>query len=380
MILSPQSSDRILLLAPHPDDETLAVGGLLQQAVQAGARVRVVYVTDGENNPWAQRANERRWTIGAADRLRWCVRRRAEALAALAVLGIEPEHAVFLGFPDQRLTDRLLAGDLALGNRLVQELASFGPTHFLVPTTQDAHPDHNALAVEARLALDQTAPSTRPRVYSYLVHRSRVGLIAAPARVPLTAEGVALKGRAIACHATQLKLNRRGLLRFLTSEEALWPDDEALSPASNHPLRSPASPAADLRLDVTPATEIGLGRATLFLVAGRGTAERMALAIPIPDRPGAFTAHGLAGGNAISLDGRATRTPEGRLRFELPLAAGAAAGHATAFAKVERTAERRLGFFDRSGWRVVPAPVAILPGVQGLARSGARSDLTPTDG
>ncbi|HWN81625.1 MAG TPA: PIG-L family deacetylase, partial [Candidatus Udaeobacter sp.] len=126
MILSPQSSDRILLLAPHPDDETLAVGGLLQQAVQAGARVRVVYVTDGENNPWAQRANERRWTIGAADRLRWCVRRRAEALAALAVLGIEPEHAVFLGFPDQRLTDRLLAGDLALGNRLVQELASFG--------------------------------------------------------------------------------------------------------------------------------------------------------------------------------------------------------------------------------------------------------------
>src|SRR5207249_248864 len=62
--------DRVLLIAPHPDDETLAAGGLLQRVLAAGARLRVLFVTDGENNPWAQRATERRWRIGARDRER----------------------------------------------------------------------------------------------------------------------------------------------------------------------------------------------------------------------------------------------------------------------------------------------------------------------
>jgi LmbE family N-acetylglucosaminyl deacetylase len=372
MILSPQSSDRILLLAPHPDDETLAVGGLLRRAVQAGARVRVVYVTDGENNPWAQRACERRWAIGPADRLRWGVRRREEALAALAALGVAPECATFLGFPDQRLTDLLLAGEVGLASTIAQELAGFGPTHFVLPSTQDAHPDHNALAVEAAFALDQLSSKlASPRIFSYLVHTPRVRLAPRPTSVALTTEDLAAKRRAIECHPSQLTLHR-GLLRFLTPEEQLWPDDAALPDAPHHPILPAAVRAEGLVLDLTGAVEIALGRATLFLVAGRGTEERLTLAVPIPDRPGSITARVLSGATSSPITGRATRTPEHRLRLELSLPAGmSAAARTRVFAKVERTAERRLGFFDRAGWRAL---LAVIPSSPAHARDSARTE------
>jgi LmbE family N-acetylglucosaminyl deacetylase len=49
---------RLLIFAPHPDDESLACGILLQHAVNAEAAVLVIYLTDGENNPWPQRQTE----------------------------------------------------------------------------------------------------------------------------------------------------------------------------------------------------------------------------------------------------------------------------------------------------------------------------------
>ena len=61
-------SARILILAPHPDDESLGTGGLIQQALAAGAALRVLFITDGDNNPWPQRFIERRWFINAPER------------------------------------------------------------------------------------------------------------------------------------------------------------------------------------------------------------------------------------------------------------------------------------------------------------------------
>src|SRR4051812_37319644 len=96
------------MIAPHPDDESLAAGVLLQKAVAAGAAVSVLYVTDGDDNPWPQRVLEKRWRLDADDRARWGKRRRAEAIAALEVLGLRAADARFLGLPDQGLTRALL--------------------------------------------------------------------------------------------------------------------------------------------------------------------------------------------------------------------------------------------------------------------------------
>jgi len=63
------SSSRLTLFAPHPDDEALACGVILQQAVRPGAAIRIVYVTDGDDNPWPYQALERRWSLSPSDRL-----------------------------------------------------------------------------------------------------------------------------------------------------------------------------------------------------------------------------------------------------------------------------------------------------------------------
>src|SRR5689334_8641068 len=91
------ASDRLLILAPHPDDESIATGGLIQVAREVGAPVRVIVLTDGDNNPWPQRWIEKRWHIDAAARARWGARRREEARAAMRVLGLEPQDALFFG-------------------------------------------------------------------------------------------------------------------------------------------------------------------------------------------------------------------------------------------------------------------------------------------
>src|SRR5437588_12893351 len=102
------SKSRLMLVAPHPDDEALACSVLLQRAVRAGAAVRVVYATDGDDNPWPQRVLERKWRLNATDRRRWGRLRRTEALAALRVLGVNGFAARFLGLPDQKLTAMLM--------------------------------------------------------------------------------------------------------------------------------------------------------------------------------------------------------------------------------------------------------------------------------
>src|SRR5262249_6426627 len=131
--LDPVRWKRVLVIAPHPDDETLATGGLMQQSIAAGGTVRVVFVTDGENNPWPQRAVEHRWRLGTSARTRWAGRRRAETLAALACLGIPASSAVFLHFPDQGLTSLLLAGGGSLVPALTTELRTWRPTLVAAP-------------------------------------------------------------------------------------------------------------------------------------------------------------------------------------------------------------------------------------------------------
>ena len=102
---SSPAADRILVYAVHPDDETLGAGGLIQQALASGAEVHVTFVTDGDNNPWPQRFVERRWKLPAGHRERWGQRRRHEARAALAELGVAGTQARFLGVPDQWLAE-----------------------------------------------------------------------------------------------------------------------------------------------------------------------------------------------------------------------------------------------------------------------------------
>ena len=120
----------LMVMAPHPDDESLATGGLIQRALGYGAGVSVVFASDGENNPWPQRVLERR-----------------EADAALRALGVDADHVHRLGWPDGSFTWMLLDDTAAMLATMRELLVRERPTVLALPDLVDKHPDHSAIHV-----------------------------------------------------------------------------------------------------------------------------------------------------------------------------------------------------------------------------------------
>ncbi|MEO6341976.1 MAG: PIG-L family deacetylase [Dokdonella sp.] len=209
------ANDRLLVFAPHPDDETLAAGELIQVAHAAGASVRVVFVTDGDNNPWPQRWLERRWRIGDVERARWGARRRGEAAEALSRLGLDVQHnAQFLNWPDQGLTDSLMRDDRGV-DRLVEVMSAFAPTHVVLPTLADRHPDHNALRVMLELAVLRSGFNGIR--LGYVVHASEKS---EPGhRSVADIERQQRKQWAMHAYVSQMSLSRRRLLALAARTE-----------------------------------------------------------------------------------------------------------------------------------------------------------------
>jgi LmbE family N-acetylglucosaminyl deacetylase len=155
-------SDKVLVVAPHPDDESLGAGGLLQRIFAQKIPVRILFATNGENNPWAQRFWESRWQIGPNERVRWGQRRRQETLNAISTLGGKPDCARFLNLPDLGTTNLLMQGDPELSVLITDNIQEWEPTVALIPTMHDAHPDHSALSVAFSMALDSVGGSSDP--------------------------------------------------------------------------------------------------------------------------------------------------------------------------------------------------------------------------
>jgi LmbE family N-acetylglucosaminyl deacetylase len=210
-----------MMIAPHPDDESLACSVLLQQAVRAGAAIRVVYATDGDDNPWPQRVLERKWRLKASDRRRWGRLRRTEALAALRVLGVNASAACFLGLPDQKLTALLMCDCRPTLERFAAIIADWAPTDLLVPSISDTHPDHSAVGVMTRLALSESVSGAAGSVsvWSYAVHGRSAAFFGRAQTVRQSEIEAATKLQAIRCHKTQLKLSRKRFLGYAARPE-----------------------------------------------------------------------------------------------------------------------------------------------------------------
>ncbi len=119
-----------LVVAPHPDDETLGAGALIATLRAQGVPVEVVAVTDGENC----------YDVSQPERENMRRAREAEQARALQCLGVMAASIHRL-----RLTDSgLHLWEAELTDRLM-ELASPG-MHLLAPWTGDFHPDHEACA------------------------------------------------------------------------------------------------------------------------------------------------------------------------------------------------------------------------------------------
>ena len=117
---------RVLVLAAHPDDETVGCGGTIALMTAAGTAVTVLFATDGDATRGTPHSPEETGR-----------RRRAEAERAVGLLG---GTARFLGLPDTRLTDHLDDAQQGI-QRVLDELA---PDAVFVPWFLDGHADHRA--------------------------------------------------------------------------------------------------------------------------------------------------------------------------------------------------------------------------------------------
>lgn len=198
-----------LVVAPHPDDETIGAYGLIRSLRERGCRVRILVVSDGAGS---HRASAR-WP-----ERRLVAQRRRETLGAMRTLGVPAGDVEFLALPDGALGVHARHGTVI--RRALDHLARTDLV--IAPVAEDAHPDHRFVAAVVALAR-----LPRARRLGYLVWTSGTAHVGA-ARGHLLGDGGAAKRATIRRYRTQTGLIRDD------------PEGFAIAP---HELRAFARPA-----------------------------------------------------------------------------------------------------------------------------------------
>jgi LmbE family N-acetylglucosaminyl deacetylase len=200
---------RILVLAPHPDDEIVACGIAARRARLAGARIFVLFLTTGVPE------SEALWPWRRGGHAARVARRREEACTATALIG---EPIGFLDYPSRGLRHFLDAAAVEAG----RAIAEYAASELWVPAFEGAHQDHeaaNALAAQFRDLL----PVYEFAAYNFAGGRVRSNQF--PDRrdgevtIDLTPDETMLKQRALAGYASE----RRNLRHVGTARESWRP-------------------------------------------------------------------------------------------------------------------------------------------------------------
>ncbi len=201
---------RLLVIAPHPDDETIATGLLIQRVRAAGGAVKILLLTAGENNPWPQRWVERRLRIGSVDRQRWGRRRESELEQALQRFDVPSSCLQKLNWPDLGITDIVLQESHMATAMLAAAMAEFGPSIVAMPSIDDRHPDHGSAHVLTRLAL--AGQVGKPLLLAYLIHGN--ASLHRMTDVSGTAAQLTNKLDALTAHQSQMALSGKRMRRL----------------------------------------------------------------------------------------------------------------------------------------------------------------------
>ena len=246
---------RVLVLAPHADDEVIGCGGALADLIARGAAVRVLILTDGagdESDPGVRRKVE--------------TARAAESRAALELLG--GGEVVTGGLPDRGLETRLRE----VKRTIEESLVGFAPDLVFVPSPAEIHPDHRALS-EAFLSM-AIGPEDAPAVRALAPATVAFYEVSQPIRPNFLFDATrvaARKEQAIAAFASQLAVrDHRAFVAGLGAYRRMTlPRDVATAEGYYVvPARALRDGAAELRRMIGPAMpDVGAnGRPPLSLV------------------------------------------------------------------------------------------------------------------
>ncbi len=262
------AADRLLVVAPHPDDETIGTGGIIQSALAAGAGVNVVYLTRGESNEISSLFYQKKPMILTTDFIKIGRLRKNEAIEAMKLLGVPEKDLIFLGYPDlgtlaiwekvwegkkpyrsffSRVNkvihhDDLSYGKYFRGTNVIHDfekvLLEHRPTHVFVTAPFDSNPDHQAAYLFLNAALMNLRLEKPPAVHLYLVHThdwpkshkpGASGLLEPPqhfvtpevrwSRHDLTPAEIEKKRRALAVYESQTSYAKNFLYSFVRTNE-----------------------------------------------------------------------------------------------------------------------------------------------------------------
>jgi len=211
-IVHAERRDRVLIVAPHIDDEAIGAAGYAFDAVANGAEVYVVFLTAGDCNRFSARIMHRTLEPTAANYLSVGRTRIAEAHQAMKMLGVPDDHYFVLGYPDRGLKplledrratirargtkehavpyeDAMSPGSVyrfdSVMNDIERVISIAQPTTVIAPVAFDEHPDHAAAAIFTELALEEM--HLDPHRLGYLVHSGHIAtkLVRMPERALL---------------------------------------------------------------------------------------------------------------------------------------------------------------------------------------------------
>jgi len=266
-VLVLSTNDRVLVMAPHPDDESLACGGIIQAAVERQIPVRVVFFTYGDNNQWSFVLYRKYPVLDPKAVQGMGLMRHGEAIQATRLLGLNENQLTFLGYPDfgtlhiwnacwglhppyiSMLTKTTVVpyanafrpGARYTGEDILQDLTAilrdFKPTKIFLSHPADHNPDHRALYLFMRVALWNLESELRPELFPYLTHFQRwpqpQGLYTAkslePPEImrqatvwsifPLGSNQVSVKLAALKAHESQFRYSGKYLSSFVRQNE-----------------------------------------------------------------------------------------------------------------------------------------------------------------
>ena len=227
--------DRVLIVAPHIDDEAIGAGGYALDAIANGAEVYVVFLTAGDCNRMSASLMHKTMEPTASNFLSVGEARIAEASHAMRLLGIAPHRFFVLGYPDRGLRTMIehpnavvrsegtrrravpyetaltpgapySFGSLMSDMRQVLELTR--PTMVIAPVPFDQHADHAAAAEIVDDAIEEL--EIHPQRLGYLVHSGRIArnLVSTPRRPlmpPLRMRSFAWATYPLSPHVQQVK-------------------------------------------------------------------------------------------------------------------------------------------------------------------------------
>lgn len=189
----------LLVVSPHPDDETLCCAGLIRRVLAAGGHASIVWLTSGDGSELDMLLIERELRIHPEKMRDLAGKRMREARAAAAILRVPPGRQFFLGYPDGGLlslitdhfttpyyskftgatsvpySDAIDEGHPYTGESLERDFTSVldrvRPTLVLAPSPQDAHPDHRAAGILTMQVLSRRHQLSAARFW--IVHGGR---------------------------------------------------------------------------------------------------------------------------------------------------------------------------------------------------------------